>query len=61
MSKNIVVAGLGHGGIVAAALLSEKGYNVTVYEKGIMYTSGIVCYSDGCNVGKLVCITNNEV
>lgn len=33
MGKNIVVAGLGHGGIVAAALLSEKGYNVTVYEK----------------------------
>ena len=33
MGKNIVVAGLGHGGIVAAALLVEKGFNVTVYEK----------------------------
>ena len=33
MNKNIVVAGLGHGGIVAAALLAEKGFNVTVYEK----------------------------
>lgn len=40
MSKNIVVAGLGHGGIVAAALLSEKGYNVTVYEKGSERTLG---------------------
>lgn len=33
MSKNIIVAGLGHGGIVAAALLAEAGFNVTVYEK----------------------------
>ncbi|MBO5065871.1 MAG: NAD(P)/FAD-dependent oxidoreductase [Clostridia bacterium] len=33
MGKNIVVAGLGHGGIVAAALLAEKGFDVTVYEK----------------------------
>ncbi len=32
MSKKIIVAGLGHGGIVAAALLSECGYDVTVYE-----------------------------
>ncbi len=40
MGKNIVVAGLGHGGIVAAALLSEKGYNVTVYEKGRKGTLG---------------------
>ena len=40
MGKNIVVAGLGHGGIVAAALLSEKGYNVTVYEKGSEGTLG---------------------
>lgn len=40
MSKNIVVAGLGHGGIVAAALLSEKGFNVTVYEKGKEGTLG---------------------
>lgn len=33
MGKNIVVAGLGHGGIAAAALLSKAGYDVTVYEK----------------------------
>lgn len=33
MSKKIIVAGAGHGGIAAAALLSKKGYDVTVYEK----------------------------
>ncbi len=33
MGKNIVVAGLGHGGIAAAALLAKAGYDVTVYEK----------------------------
>lgn len=33
MGKKIVVAGLGHGGIAAAALLSQAGYDVTVYEK----------------------------
>ncbi len=33
MGKNIVVAGLGHGGIAAAALLSKAGYDVTVYEQ----------------------------
>lgn len=32
MAKKIIVAGLGHGGIAAAALLAEAGYNVTVYE-----------------------------
>ncbi len=32
MSKNIIVAGLGHGGIAAAALLARNGYKVTVYE-----------------------------
>lgn len=32
MSK-IIVAGGGHGGIVAAGLLAEKGYDVTVYER----------------------------
>ncbi len=32
MSKKIIVAGLGHGGIAAAALLAEGGYDVTVYE-----------------------------
>ncbi|MBQ8015724.1 MAG: hypothetical protein IJ264_06030 [Clostridia bacterium] len=33
MGKKIIVAGLGHGGIAAAALISQKGYDVTVYEK----------------------------
>ncbi len=33
MSKKIIVAGLGHGGIAVAALLSQQGYDVTVYEK----------------------------
>ncbi len=32
MSKNIIVAGLGHGGIATAALLARNGYKVTVYE-----------------------------
>lgn len=30
--KKILVAGAGHGGLVAAALLAKQGYNVTVYE-----------------------------
>ncbi len=33
MGKKIIVAGAGHGGITAAALLAEKGFDVTVYEK----------------------------
>ncbi len=40
MGKNIIVAGLGHGGIVAAALLADKGFNVTVYEKNAEGTLG---------------------
>lgn len=31
--KKIIVAGAGHGGLVAAASLAEKGFDVTVYEK----------------------------
>ncbi len=34
MGKKIIVAGAGHGGITAAALLAEKGFDVTVYERG---------------------------
>lgn len=34
MGKRIIVAGAGHGGITAAALLSEAGFDVTVYERG---------------------------
>lgn len=33
MSKSIIVAGLGHGGIAVAALLAQQGYDVTVYEQ----------------------------
>ena len=33
MNKKIIVAGLGHGGISAAALLAAEGFDVTVYEK----------------------------
>lgn len=33
MGKKIAVAGLGHGGIAAAALLAKKGFDVTVYEQ----------------------------
>lgn len=31
--EKIIVAGAGHGGLIAAAKLAEKGYDVTVYEK----------------------------
>lgn len=31
--KKIVVGGAGHGGLVAAAYLAQKGYDVTVFEK----------------------------
>ena len=33
MGNKIIVAGGGHGGIAAAMLLSQKGFDVTVYEK----------------------------
>lgn len=33
MGKKIIVAGLGHGGIAAAALLAKEGFDVTVYEE----------------------------
>ncbi len=33
MGKKIIVAGLGHGGIAAAALIAKAGFDVTVYEK----------------------------
>ncbi|MBQ2847178.1 MAG: hypothetical protein IJE74_02865 [Clostridia bacterium] len=33
MGKKVIVAGLGHGGIAAAALIAKSGYDVTVYEK----------------------------
>ncbi len=40
MGKKIIVAGLGHGGIAAAALLADRGYDVTVYEKKAEGTLG---------------------
>ena len=33
MGKKIIVAGGGHGGIAAGALLAKNGFDVTVYEK----------------------------
>lgn len=33
MNKKIIVAGGGHGGIAAGALLAKEGFDVTVYEK----------------------------
>lgn len=33
MSKKIVIAGAGHGGIAAGAILAKNGFDVTVYEK----------------------------
>ena len=40
MGKRIIVAGLGHGGIAAAALLAKSGYDVTVFEKKEQGTLG---------------------
>ncbi len=40
MGKKIIVAGLGHGGIAAAAILAERGFDVTVYEKKAVGTLG---------------------
>lgn len=33
MGKKIIVAGLGHGGVAAAALIAKAGFDVTVYEQ----------------------------
>ncbi len=35
MSKNIIVAGAGHGGLTAAYHLAKSGFNVTVYERTV--------------------------
>lgn len=35
MGKKIVIAGAGHGGLVAGAKLAQAGYDVTVYERKI--------------------------
>ncbi|NCA66716.1 MAG: hypothetical protein EOM87_01480, partial [Clostridia bacterium] len=33
MAKRVIIAGAGHGGLVAGAYLAEKGYDVEMYEK----------------------------
>lgn len=38
--KKIIVAGAGHGGLSAAAILAQKGFDVTVYEKQTRDTIG---------------------
>lgn len=40
MKKKIIVAGAGHGGLVCAAILAEKGFDVTVYEKNRLKDMG---------------------
>ncbi len=40
MSKSIIVAGAGHGGLSAAAILAKNGYTVTVLEKAYKDTIG---------------------
>ncbi len=40
MGKRIIVAGGGHGGIAAAMLLSQRGYDVTVYERNTRANMG---------------------
>lgn len=33
MKRKIIIAGAGHGGVVAASILAKNGFDVTVYEK----------------------------
>ncbi len=40
MSKKIIVAGGGHGGIATASILSRNGFDVTVYEKSARENMG---------------------
>ncbi len=40
MSKRIIVAGGGHGGIAVASILSRNGFDVTVYEKNTRENMG---------------------
>jgi len=40
MGKKIIVAGAGHGGLAAAALLAKAGFDVTVYERSKEGTLG---------------------
>ena len=38
--KTILIAGAGHGGLIAAAKLADAGYDVTVLEKAERERSG---------------------
>ena len=40
MKGKIIVAGMGHGGLAAAAILARSGYDVTVYEQKSAGTLG---------------------
>ena len=41
MEHKIIVAGAGHGGLVAAYYLAQAGYDVTVFERGAEGTLGL--------------------
>ena len=47
MGKKIIVAGAGHGGIAAGALLAKNGFDVTVYEKNKRKEKSHICLM-GC-------------
>lgn len=40
MKNKIIVAGMGHGGLAAAAILAQNGSDVTVYEQKSAGTLG---------------------
>lgn len=47
MKEKIIVAGAGHGGIVAAYYLAKEGFDVTIYEKG---TEGKLGHDQGDSI-----------
>lgn len=51
MKKRIIAAGAGHGALVTAAMLAEKGYDVTVFEKKKRKDLGY----DWCDPFKITC------
>ena len=40
MSKRIIIAGAGHGGLIAAAKLAKAGYIVDLYEQNLIADLG---------------------